>query len=152
MRGVIGEDDFLDRKREVDAELQAVAARLGDLQSRLDALDPSADAYARLARALGRGDGTQLTQPVDAAFVVPPDAQVDVTGWPTEKTSGMAPEEWHQLLRRIIRRVVVNERTIVIEPWVGEPTTYDRAVVMPPRKRTDTQVRDGAGRFVKTTA
>jgi hypothetical protein len=80
---------------------------------------------------------------------VPEDVIAEAT---TEQVPAMAPEEWHALLRRVIKRVVVEERHIVIEPWIGDATTYDRAVVMPPRKRSDVQVRDEKGRFVKGAA
>jgi site-specific DNA recombinase len=147
--GDMTDEDYGDAKRQADTRLREVTARLADLQSRLDALDPAGDAYERLSRALGRGAGATTERPVDVAvpFDVP-----DGAVWPTEQVTAMAPEEWHALLRKIIRRVVVNERTIMIEPWNGEPTRYDRAVVMPPRKRSDVQVRDEKGRFVKSAA
>ena len=145
--GDMTDEDYGDAKREVDTQLREVTARLSELQSRLDALDPAGDAYERLARALGRGAGATTERPVDVAvpFDVP-----DGAVWPTEETSGMPAEEWHTLLRKIIRRVVVKERHVVVEPWVGEPTV----VVKPkPRKRTDVQPRDKkSGRFVKTAA
>ena len=150
--GEMTDENYGDAKRAADAKLGEVIQRLGDLQSRLEALDPAGDAYDRLARALGREIGVPVTQPLDVA--VPFDvSDAAVASWPTKEVTAMAPEEWYGLLRRVIRRVVVNERTIVIEPWQGEATTYDRARDLPPRKRTDTQVRDGGtGRFVKTTA
>jgi hypothetical protein len=138
--------------------LGEVTGRLAELQAELDALDPSGDAYARLARALGReaGNGVPVTQPVDVAppAIEPPDGYVDriIETWPTEQVPAMAPEEFNRLLRRVIRRVVVNKRTVVIEPYRGEPTTIDRAKEFPARRRTDVQGRDGAGKFVKRTA
>jgi hypothetical protein len=150
-QGDMTEEDHAEARRKVDVMLGEVTGRLAELQAELDALDPSGDAYARLARALGRAEGAPVTQPVDVAvpFDVPDDA---VATWPTEQVTAMAPEEFNRLLRRVIRRVVVNKRTVVIEPWRGEPTTIDRAKEFPARRRTDVQGRDGAGKFVKRTA
>jgi site-specific DNA recombinase len=117
-RGAMSEDDFVDRKREVDVELREIDERLSDLQARLDALDPDGDVYDRLARAL----------PED-----------------------MPPEEWNALLRKLIRRIVVNKQTITIEPWTGEAQIYDRAAVAPRRPKREHEVTKDAktGRFVK---
>lgn len=64
---------------------------------------------------------------------------------------GSSPEEWNALLRRIIRRIVVGDDVIVIEPWRGEPAILDRAVWAPRRgKRTDGGgARDARGRFTR---
>lgn len=89
-------------------------------------------------------DGTTITQPLDVAVPMPADlpiANVVTDNWPTEQVAAMPPEEWHALLRKVIKRVTVHPRSIVIKPW------------MPPRERTDVQPRDGStGRFVKSTA
>jgi hypothetical protein len=139
--------------------LGEVTGRLAELQAELDALDPAGDAYARLAQALGReaGNGVLVDRPVNVAppAIEPPAGWVDKTTetWPTEPVPAMAPEEFNRLLRKVIRRVVVNKRTVVIEPYRGEPTTIDRAVEMPPRKRTDVHGRDPeTGKFVTRTA
>jgi site-specific DNA recombinase len=164
--GDMTDEDYRAAKANADAQLRELQDRLADLQSQLDALDPAGDAYERLSRALGRSDGTHtVTQPVNVALDEDTDARVQAViaagrehGVPedviaeatTEQVPAMTPEEWHALLRRIIRRVVIEERHIVIEPWVGDATRYDRARMMPPRKRTDVQARDAkSGRFVK---
>jgi site-specific DNA recombinase len=94
-------------------ELQEIADRVAELTAQLDALNPNADVYERLAR----GD--------DAS-----------------------PEEFNALLKRIIRRVVVGPDTVVIEPWRGEPRTYDRSTLQK-KVRTDYPKRDATGRFVR---
>jgi hypothetical protein len=151
VRGLMSEEDYVQRKVEVDAELHEAAQRVADLTAQIDAINPEADVFERLARALGRmSTETRVeVRPVDVAvpFDVP-----DPADWPTEEVvvEAMPAEEWNQLLRKIIRKVAVGPRTIEIQPWTGEPTVYVRALVTPRRKRTDAQVRDPrTGRFVR---
>jgi site-specific DNA recombinase len=63
---------------------------------------------------------------------------------------GQRPEEWHAVLRRVIKRVVVATDTITIEPWHGEPKIYDRSIVTPHRPPREYEAPRGAdGKFVK---
>jgi hypothetical protein len=117
-RGAMSEDDFIDRKREVDAELREIDIRISGLQAQLDALDPDGDVYDRLARAL----------PED-----------------------MPTEEWNRLLKRIIRRIVVGPVEVTIDPYIGEPLKAKRSEFAPRRSRTDVQVRNAKGQYVKSS-
>lgn len=49
------------------------------------------------------------------------------------ESDGMTAEQWHAVLRRANRRVVVSAEVVVIEPWRGEPTTDDRPELTPRR-------------------
>jgi site-specific DNA recombinase len=151
VRGLMSEEDYVQRKAEVDAELRETAARVADLQAQIDALDPEGDTFERLAAALGRlsTEERMVTRPVDIA--IPASIDVPPEAWPVETVAEniMPPEEFNQLLRKIIRKVAVGPRTIEITPWHGEPTVLDRATATPPRKRAPQPKDPRTGRFVR---
>ena len=96
-------------------------------------------AWKRLTR------GLEYRAPIYVDGENPDDFQPVVTRVNGQATSS---EEWNAVLRRVIRRVVVDGQTITIEPWRGRPVIYDRAVVAPRRPRgVDPTPRGADGRF-----